>query len=188
MPLSHRPGNCIAKRCQKHVTSLVSDQITVLCCVGADGNSIPPFMLYDRKNLNRELTLGDSWHDVQVEQREWLDGYWTFPRLVSTPLLTVCSRWTLYTLSARCCTASIRKWCHLVFPPPAHDTHRTAPGCGLVSIHWRPSGIMNARGFKPRASCVSVPVLTALCSRIMTKENVRSGFKKLVYSHWTGML
>ena len=62
MPLSHRPGNCIAVKGQKHVTSVVSGnktQVAILACVSATGSTIPPFAIFDRKNLNNELTIGE---------------------------------------------------------------------------------------------------------------------------------
>jgi len=40
MPLSHRPGHCIARKGQKHVTPAVSgnkSQITILACASATG-------------------------------------------------------------------------------------------------------------------------------------------------------
>ena len=62
MPLSYRPGMVIAKKGKKHVTGLVSGnktQITVLVCASAAGNPIPPMVIFDRKNLNQELTIGE---------------------------------------------------------------------------------------------------------------------------------
>jgi len=81
MPLSHRPGHCIARKGQKHVTTAVSgnkSQITILACASATGNTIPPFVIFDCKNLNQELTiggvpgtmyglsLGSGWIDTEV--------------------------------------------------------------------------------------------------------------------------
>lgn len=50
IPLSHRPGHCIAKKGQQHVTCVVSgdkSQITILAFASATGNSIPPFVIFD---------------------------------------------------------------------------------------------------------------------------------------------
>ena len=62
MPLSHRPGTVIAKKGQKRVIALVSGnkaQVTVLTCASATGNPILPMVIFDRKNLNQELTIGE---------------------------------------------------------------------------------------------------------------------------------
>ncbi len=62
MLLSHRPGNCIAIRGQKHVTSVMSE------------NSIPPFVILDRKNLNQDLTVREI-PGTMYGLSAGLDGY-----------------------------------------------------------------------------------------------------------------
>ena len=81
MPFSHRPGHCIARKGQKHVTAVVSgnkSQISILACASAGKNTVPPFVIFDRKNLHQELTiwetpgtmyglsLGSGWTDTEL--------------------------------------------------------------------------------------------------------------------------
>ena len=62
MPLDHTPGSVIGIRGQKHPRAIVSGvkkQITVLACANAAGNVIPPLVLFSRKALNPQLTIGE---------------------------------------------------------------------------------------------------------------------------------
>jgi len=55
-------SHCIARKGQKHVTAVVSgnkSQITIIACASAAGNTIPPFVIFDWKSLNQELTTGE---------------------------------------------------------------------------------------------------------------------------------
>jgi len=57
MPLDH-PAPCIlAKKGQKKVqyaTSGNNSQVTVVGCINAVGQALPPFVIFDAKNLNME--------------------------------------------------------------------------------------------------------------------------------------
>ncbi len=62
IPLQHRPGKRIAIKGQKHVNVITSGNktnITVLGCVSASGYSLPPMVIFSRKNLTPELTRGE---------------------------------------------------------------------------------------------------------------------------------
>lgn len=73
-------------------------QITILACASATGNSIPPFVIFDRKNLNQELTLGEipgtmhglspksCWIDTELF-RDWFDRYFPQYTPAGRPLL-----------------------------------------------------------------------------------------------------
>ena len=57
MPLDHRAPKVMTMRGQKKVrcrTSGNKNQITVIACVSATGQAIPPFVIFDAKSLNRE--------------------------------------------------------------------------------------------------------------------------------------
>ena len=51
MPLQHRPGKRIAMKGQKHVNVITSGNKT--------NYAIPPMVIFNRKNLNPELTRGE---------------------------------------------------------------------------------------------------------------------------------
>ena len=62
MPLNPKGVKVIAKTGSKDVSSVSGEtksQITVLACTCANGTYIPPFVLFDRKTLNPELTTGE---------------------------------------------------------------------------------------------------------------------------------
>ena len=62
MPLDPRPPNIIAKRGQKKVRYRVSgkkEQITVICCANAIGQSIPPMVIFEGKYLNHLWTVDE---------------------------------------------------------------------------------------------------------------------------------
>ena len=62
MPLNPKGAKVIAEKGSKNPSAISGDtktQITILACVSANGYSIPPFVIFDRKTLNPELTLGE---------------------------------------------------------------------------------------------------------------------------------
>ena len=87
-PLSPKAPKVVAKRGTKHPISIngqEKSQITVLACVSASGNAIPPLVIFDRKNLTEELTrsevpdtrygLSDSgWMDSDIFQ-DWFANH-----------------------------------------------------------------------------------------------------------------
>ncbi len=78
MPLQHRPGRRIAVRGQKHVivhTSGNKTQITVLVCVSARGNYIPPMVVFKRKGLTEDLVQGEVPDTMYgLSSSGWMDG------------------------------------------------------------------------------------------------------------------
>ena len=55
MPLDHQPPKIVAKRGQRKVryhTSSNKSQITMIGCVSASGQAIPPFVIFDTKSMN----------------------------------------------------------------------------------------------------------------------------------------
>lgn len=60
-PLDSRPPNIIAKRGQKKVryrTAGNKNQITVIGCANAAGQSVPPMVIFEGTYLNHEWTVG----------------------------------------------------------------------------------------------------------------------------------
>ena len=61
-PLSHKAPKILAMKNQKHPAALLSgnkSQIAVLCCCNAVSYSIPPLVIFDRKVLKPELSIGE---------------------------------------------------------------------------------------------------------------------------------
>ena len=62
MPLDPTPTKVVTVKGTKHPTCITTDnkaQITVVGCCSADGRALPPMVIFDRKNLKPELTLGE---------------------------------------------------------------------------------------------------------------------------------
>ena len=74
MPLDHRAPKIVVGRGHKKVryrTSGNKSQVTVIGCVSACGQAIPPFVIFDAKSLNKEWTKGEvpgSTYDLWNEQ------------------------------------------------------------------------------------------------------------------------
>jgi hypothetical protein len=62
LPLSHKPPKVVAAVTQKHPYSVTSNdkaQNTVLACGSASGYSIPPMVIFNRKTLKPDMTVGE---------------------------------------------------------------------------------------------------------------------------------
>ncbi len=62
MPLVHKPPKVVSHVSQKHpyaVPLADKSQITVLACASASGYTIPPMVVFDRKQLQAEMTDGE---------------------------------------------------------------------------------------------------------------------------------
>ena len=78
MPLTHKPPKVVAQIGQKHpysVTSGDKSQITVLACASASGYSIPPMVVYDRKSLQPDMTVGEMPGTFYgLSESGWMNG------------------------------------------------------------------------------------------------------------------
>ena len=59
LPLTHKPPKVVTHVGQKHPYSNEKAQITVLACGSAAGYCIPPMVIFDRKSLKPEMTIGE---------------------------------------------------------------------------------------------------------------------------------
>ena len=62
MPLDQAPPKVIAWKGQKHTQSITTGnktQINVLSCCSASGHVLPPMIVFDRKTLKAEMTVGE---------------------------------------------------------------------------------------------------------------------------------
>ncbi len=57
VPLDHKPPNIVVRKGQKKAVN--KKQIMVVGCVNAAGQAIPPFVIFDAKNLNHDWTDGE---------------------------------------------------------------------------------------------------------------------------------
>ena len=86
LPLNPKGIKVIAKTGSKAVSSVCGEsksQISVLACTCANGTYIPPFVLFDRKTLNPELTTGEIPGTIYgLSQKGWMNSelfmYWFY--------------------------------------------------------------------------------------------------------------
>ena len=102
MPLDHQPPKTVTQKGQKKVrcrTSGNKSQVTVIGCVSAAGQAIPPFVIFDSKSLNKQWTIGEvngttygmsskGWVDSELF-RGWLTDHFLQFAVTSLPLLLV---------------------------------------------------------------------------------------------------
>ena len=77
VPLSPQGMKVVAKTGARNVSSVTADtksQVTVLACTCANGSTIPPFVIFDRKVLNPELTTGEVPGTIYgLSQKGWIN-------------------------------------------------------------------------------------------------------------------
>ena len=102
MPLEHHPPKVVAKKSQKKVrcrTSGNKSQITVIGCISATGQAIPPFVIFDAKSLNMDWTKGEipgttyglsdkGWVDTELF-KGWLTDHLLKHAVGARPLLVL---------------------------------------------------------------------------------------------------
>ena len=110
-------------------------QITILACASAAGNTIPPFVIFDWKNLNQELTtgeipgtmyglsLGSGWIDTELF-RDWFDWHFLQYAPAGCPLLLLDGHSTHYQPEVVCLAASKGVIMFVLLP---HTTHVAQP-------------------------------------------------------------
>ena len=138
MPLEPRPPKIVTVRGQKKVrvrTSGNKAQITVVVSVSATGNTIPPFVIFDAKNVNIEWTRGEvpgtayaanssGWIDSNLF-KQWLCKHFLKHAVSTRPLLLLldghCSHYQPELIRFAKANDII------LFCLPPHTTHVTQP-------------------------------------------------------------
>jgi hypothetical protein len=137
-PLNPKAPKVVAKKSEKHPAALSSSeksQITVLCCCNAGGNSIPPLVIFDRKVLKPELTLGEvpgtmyglndsGWMDRELFESWFLHHFLVYAPPVRPLLLLMDGH------SSHFSPLFVNKAAEeqiIVFVLPPHSTHKTQP-------------------------------------------------------------
>ena len=138
MPLDHRPPKIIAKRGQKKVryrTSGNKSQITVIGCVSAAGQAIPPFVIFAAKSLNFDWTVGEvpgttyglsdkGWVDTTLFQG-WLINHFLKNAVSSRPLFLLLDGHSSHYQPALLKFAKDQEI--ILFCLPPHTTHESQP-------------------------------------------------------------
>ena len=100
MPLDHRSPHVVVKKGQKKVRYCSSgnkSQVTAVACVNAAGSAMPPYIIFDAKNLNMDWAEGEipgttyglssnGWIDMDLF-RGWFKKHFLEHAVFARPLL-----------------------------------------------------------------------------------------------------
>ena len=155
MPLEHHSPKVLARKGQKKVrycTSGNKSQVTVVGCVNAIGQALPPFIIYDAKNLNLDWTVGEvpgtmyslsenGWIDMLLF-KEWFYRHFLRHAGASRPLLLLLDGHSShYNLEA---ITLARENDVIIFTLVPHTTHEMQPLDTAVFGPLKKNGVMNA--------------------------------------------
>ena len=152
MPLSPKPPKTINQIGAKNVFAITSgdkSQITVVGCVSAGGYCLPPMVIFDRKTLAPEMSVGEVPGTIYgLSDKGWIDrelfGIWFTNHFLryappAHPILLLMDGH-----SSHYCPDTIRMAADekvILFTLPPNTTHLTQPldkGCfGPLKMYWR---------------------------------------------------
>ena len=172
LPLAHKPPKVVAHATQKHpyaVTSGDKSHITIMACASASGYTIPPMVIFDRKHLQVEMTVGEvpgtfyrlsdsGWMD-SVLFEEWFTNHFLVHAPSIRPLLLLLDGHSSHynpTLLKLAAEEGV-----IIFCLPPHTTHLLQPldngAFASLKDHWRsechrfcaqnPGKVLNRRSF-----------------------------------------
>ena len=166
-------------------------QVTVLACVSATGVAMPPFVIFQRKTMNQELTIGEipgtlygcsekGWIN-QKPFTHWFENHFIRYILLSRPVVLLMDGH-----SSHFCPNMIRmaaKEKVILFTLPPNTTHLIQPldkGCfGPLKVAWRQACHRFCSQNPGRV--VSIYDFSALLSEAwgqsITVKNITGGFK-----------
>lgn len=194
MPLDPKPLKVVTWRGHKNpsqVSGGVKTQITVVGCVSAGGQCLPPMVIWDRKNLPPQLAVGEipgtiyglsskGWIDQELFQL-WFTKHFLRYAPPTRPLLLL-----LDGHSSHYCPATIRSAIEeqvIIFSLPPNTTHLTQPldkGIfGPLKVCWRQ--VCHQFLVKNPGTQVTKHNFSALFSeawvQAMSPRNILSGFR-----------
>ena len=195
MPIDHKPPNVIAKKGQKKVryrSAGNKSQVTVVGCVSAVGQAIPPMVIFDAKTFNSEWSKGEvpatmyglspkGWIDAELFKL-WLEKHFLKHAVSARPLLLLLDG---HSSHYRPDTIELaRQHDIIMFCLPPHTTHACQPLDVSVyrslKSHW--TDVCHGYLQKHPARIVTKFDFSALLadawSRTMTHKNICSGFRK----------
>lgn len=194
LPLNPKSQKVVVEAGSKnphHLTGSTKNQITVLACSSAAGYALPPFVVFDRKNLNLKLTEGEvpgtvyglssnGWMNSELFT-EWFKGHFLYYAPASRPLLLL-----LDGHKSHYCPEFIRAAALegvLIFTLPPNTTHICQPldkgPFSPLKMHWKK--VVQDFILKHRGRCVTRYDFSALFadawSKAMTMKNITAGFR-----------
>ena len=195
VPLDHKPPNVVARKGQKKVRYRISGnkkQITVVGCVNAAGQAIPPFVIFDAKCLNHDWTDGEvprttyglssnGWIDSELFHG-WLTNHFLKHAVGSRPLLLLLDGHSSHYNPATIRFAKDHDVVVICLPP--HTTHDSQPldTCvfGPLKRNW--GDVCHKFMQQHPGQIVTKYQFSALFNdawmRTMVPTNIVAGFKK----------
>ena len=193
MPLGQKSGKIVGGRGEKHTyvaTSGDKSQITVLACTSATGVALPPLVIFDRKGLNPQWTIGEvpgttygltdkGWIDTGTFE-SWFTHHFLMYAPAARPLLVL-----LDGHSSHYGPAVIRLAAEenvIIFCLPPNTTHLLQPldrsAFGSLKVYWKEEchKYTQRTGKFVTRNTFSTVFATAW-SRAMTIENITAGFR-----------
>ncbi len=149
MPLSPVPQKVICLKGSKHTTTGDKSQITVVACCSAGGFCMPPMVIFDRKTLKPELTIGEVPGTIYgLSGNGWIDSelfnFWFLKHFLlyappTRPILLLMDGHSTHFNPVTIEYAAEHQIIMFCLPP--HSSHCTQPldkGCfGPLKQYWR---------------------------------------------------
>ena len=195
MPLDHHPPKIVTTRGQKKVrcrTSGNRSQITVIACVSAVGQVIPPFVIFDSKSLNQQWTKGEvvgtryglsssGWVDTELF-KAWLKDHLLKYAVGIRPLLLVLDGHSTHYQPELIKYAKSNDVILMCLPP--HSTHESQPLDASVfkplKQNWNAacSKFMQQNPGKVITKYNFSPLLNEVWNKTMVPKVITAGFKR----------
>lgn len=193
IPLDPPSLKIVAPRCRHSqlVSSGDKGQITVVGCCSAAGFSLPPMVVFDRKRLKPEWTVGEVPETVYgLSKSGWIDSelfeLWFLKHFLAyapstRPLLLLLDGHSSHYQPAFIRAAAEENV--IVFCLPPHTTHITQPldkGCfGPLKMYWREECLkyMAEHPYHVVTRCNFSQIFAKAWRRAMTVPNILTGFR-----------
>ena len=195
MPLDHRPPKIVTTRGQRKVrcrTSGNKSQITVIACVSAVGQVIPPFVIFDSKSLNQQWTIGEvpgsryglsssGWVDTELF-KSWLKDHLLKYAVGTRPLLLVLDGHSTHYQPELIKYAKSNDVVLMCLPP--HTTHESQPLDASVfkplKQNWNAacSKFMQQNPGKVITKCNFSSLLSEAWNKTMVPTVITAGFRR----------
>ena len=195
IPLNHHPPKVVTRKGQKKIRSRTSgnkSQITIIGCVNAAGSHIPPFVIFDAKNLNHDWTKGEvpgttygtsqkGWVDTQL-LKGWLTDHFLHFAMSARPLLLLLDGHSSHFQPELIQYA--KEHDIIIFCLPPHTTCESQPLDASVfrslKQHWQ--NVSNSYTQSNPGKLIMKynfsPLLNQAWSKMMTPSTICSGFRR----------
>ena len=194
MPLEHRSPHVLARKGQRKVryrTSGNKSQVTVIGCINAAGQAIPPFVIFDAKSLNMEWTKGEvvgttyglssrGWVDMELFKGWFSDHFLNYAVSARPLLLLLDGHSSHYNPEA---IRLAKENDVIMFTLVPHTTHEMQPldtaVFGPLKTHWREAchDYMQANPGKTINKYNFSSLLNTAWMKAMVPQNIISGFR-----------